>query len=217
MKTYTINEMKAILAEHEKWLKGEGGSRANLTDANLTGADLTGANLTGANLRGADLTDANLTGADLTDANLRGADLTDANLTGADLTDANLTDANLTRADLTGANLTGAKNLPHFQVPGGDLIVWKKVDGRVVRLLIPKEAKRTASIVGRKCRAEYAVVLETDDHQAHTSTPAMNMAGITYAEGETVRPDSYDDDWRIECSHGIHFFATREEAEEYNA
>jgi hypothetical protein len=74
------------------------GTRADLTDANLTDANLTRADLTCA-----DLTDANLTRADLTDANL-----TDANLTRADLTDANLTDANLTRADLTDANLTCA-------------------------------------------------------------------------------------------------------------
>jgi hypothetical protein len=32
--------IKIILKEHEKWLSGEGGSRANLSGANLSGANL---------------------------------------------------------------------------------------------------------------------------------------------------------------------------------
>ena len=138
----TPDELRTILSAHAKWMRGEkGGSRANLTGADLTGANLTGANLTRANLTGADLPGANLTGANLTGANLTGAnltradlawaklaranlawadlawanltgaDLTRANLTGADLTGANLAWANLTEADLTRANLTGARNI----------------------------------------------------------------------------------------------------------
>ena len=123
--------LEKALLDHATWLRGEGGARAYLTDANLTGAylagaDLRGANLRGANLTGADLRDANLTDADLTGADLADADLTDAYLTGANLTDANLTDAyladayladanlagaNLTRANLRGANLTGTRIL----------------------------------------------------------------------------------------------------------
>jgi len=30
-----------------------------------------------------------------------------------------------------------------------------------------------------------------------------------------VKPDSFDPDPRVECSHGIHFFMTRKEAEAY--
>ena len=119
----TNEKLNDILENHKLWLSGNGGTPADLRDANLTGANLTGADLTGANLRdailrGADLTGANLTGANLTDANLTyasltGADLRDAilrgaDLTGADLRDADLMDAILTGADLTGANLTGA-------------------------------------------------------------------------------------------------------------
>jgi hypothetical protein len=95
-------------------------NKANLTDANLTGANLRRANLTGANLRRANLTDADLTGANLTDADLTGANLTDADLTGADLTDADLTDADLTGANLTDADLTGA-NLTDADLTGADL------------------------------------------------------------------------------------------------
>jgi hypothetical protein len=54
-------KLQEILDNHKKWLKGEGGTRANLREANLTRANLTGANLTGANLTEAVLTGANLT------------------------------------------------------------------------------------------------------------------------------------------------------------
>lgn len=36
-----------------------------------------------------------------------------------------------------------------------------------------------------------------------------------YVVGEVTRPDSFNDDIRIECSNGIHFFITLREAQEY--
>jgi hypothetical protein len=92
--------LKEVLELHRKWLEGEGGVRAVLVNADLTGAVLVNADLTGANLTGANLTGANLTGADLKGADLKGANLTGADLTGADLVNADLTGANLTGADL---------------------------------------------------------------------------------------------------------------------
>ena len=92
----SAEKLQEIIKSHGRWLRNEeGGERANLRDAYLSGANLRGANLrdaylSGANLRGADLSDAYLSGANLRDAylsgaNLRGADLRDANLSGADL------------------------------------------------------------------------------------------------------------------------------------
>jgi len=79
------------MVKHKRWLLGdEGGERANLEGANLTGANLRGANLEGANLRGANLEGANLEGANLFCANLEGANLFCANLIGAYLKGANL-------------------------------------------------------------------------------------------------------------------------------
>jgi len=63
-------ELAKILKEHEKWLNGDGGIRANLRWANLGGANLRWANLSGANLSGANLSGANLSGANLGGANL---------------------------------------------------------------------------------------------------------------------------------------------------
>jgi hypothetical protein len=103
-----VDDLPAVLTAHVNWLRGEGGARAFLRDADLRGADLTGAFLTDADLRGADLTGAFLTDADLPGANLRGADLTGADLRGAFLRGADLPGANLTGADLTDADLRGA-------------------------------------------------------------------------------------------------------------
>jgi hypothetical protein len=87
--------------------------------------------------------------------------------------------------------------------------VYKRVVGGVVKLRIPPEAKRTASIIGRKCRAEWAEVLEGEGWSTiHPRCPIIH-----YAPGLTVYPDSYDPDPRVECTHGIHFFLSREEAE----
>jgi len=89
-------ELKQCIELHLKWLrKEEGGSRADLSRANLSWADLSRADLSRANLSWADLSRANLSGADLSWANLSGADLSWANLSGANLSGADLSWANL--------------------------------------------------------------------------------------------------------------------------
>ena len=45
MKEISKEERNRILEDHELWLKGEGGKRANLSDTNLYNANLEGANL----------------------------------------------------------------------------------------------------------------------------------------------------------------------------
>ena len=151
-------------------------------------------------------------------ANLARANLTDANLADANLTDANLADANLAGANLAGANLADAKDadlvIAQTRIlPEGDLIGWKKCGGGViVKLRIPAEAKRSHAF-GRKCRAEYAEVLEVIG--AEVGVTNNHGPRTEYRAGETVRPDSFDDNWQDECSHGIHFFITRAEAEAY--
>jgi uncharacterized protein YjbI with pentapeptide repeats len=99
--TITSDQLPAIIVDHGKWLRFEaGGSRADLSGANLSRA-----NLFGANLSGADLSRANLFGANLSRANLFGANLSGADLSRADLSRANLFGANLSGADLFGAKI----------------------------------------------------------------------------------------------------------------
>jgi len=224
------NKLKEILDKHSKWLrKEEGGERANLSEANLSRANLFGANLTRANLSEADLTRADLSWAYLSEANLSRANLFGANLTGAYLTEANLSRANLsvanlsgaylsgadlTRAGLTEANLKDVKNMPCFQIvpESGSFVGWKKLQNDVIaELLIPAKAARVSS-TGRKCRAEFVKVIEligsSEAFDKHTGK-------TLYKVGKTIKPDKWDADIRVECTHGIHFFLTKKEAEEY--
>jgi len=205
----TREELIAILRSHENWLNKNGGERADLRDSDLRGVNLRGVDLRRADLRDSDLRDSDLRVANLSVANLRWADLSGANLRYADLSGANLRWSDLRWSDLRGADLLGA-TLPHFQIcpEEGEFVAWKKTSGGVVKLLIPADAKRTSSLVGRKCRAEYAVVLEGEGKSVH-------YPGTEYRPGEKVYPDKYCDDIRLECSHGIHFFMTEREAEEW--
>ncbi|MGJ6136686.1 pentapeptide repeat-containing protein [Listeria monocytogenes] len=57
--------LNAIIEKHEKWLRNEGGEKADLSGANLRYADLRSADLSGADLSGADLRSADLRSADL--------------------------------------------------------------------------------------------------------------------------------------------------------
>ena len=82
----SAEKLQEIIKSHGRWLRNEeGGERANLRDAYLSGANLSDAYLSGANLRDANLSDANLSDANLSGANLSGANLRGANLSGADL------------------------------------------------------------------------------------------------------------------------------------
>ena len=182
--------------------------------ADLSLANLSRANLNWANLSGADLSGANLSGADLSGANLSGANLSRANLSWADLNGANLNGAYLNGADLSGANLNWA-NLSWAIactriLPDGDLVVWKKCKaGVIVKLRIPEAAKRSHAF-GRKCRAEYADVIEVIGGDVGLS----QYDGKTeYRAGQRITPHEWNETWTDECAGGIHFYITRAEAE----
>ena len=126
MKTYTPEELQAILSKHKAWLHNEdGGERADLSYADLSYADLSYANLRSANLRSANLRSADLRYADLSYADLRYADLSSADLSYADLSYADLSSADLSSANLSSANLAfnvffgGARNAPIYQACRG--------------------------------------------------------------------------------------------------
>ncbi|MBB3411262.1 hypothetical protein FHT87_005215 [Rhizobium sp. BK316] len=193
-----------------KWAIKE---KADLRSANLSSANLRYADLRYADLRSADLRYANLSSADLRYANLSSADLRYANLSYADLRY-----ADLRSADLSSANLSSAKNAELAIamtriLPEGSLIGWKKcMDGVIVKLRIPEEAKRSHAF-GRKCRAEYADVIEVIGGEFGIS---LHDRKTKYVAGQRITPDKFDEDWAEECSNGIHFFVTRLEAENYS-
>lgn len=190
------NKLKEILNKHKAWLCGEDGGEQ---------ADLSGADLSGADLRWASLSWASLSRADLRGAYLRGA---------------YLSWADLSRAYLSGADLSRAKNLflPIACPDTGEFTAWKKCAGStIVKLLIPADEKRS-SATSRKCRASKAVVIAVYDKDGNEIDSAVSNYYNTfvYRTGETVEPaNKFDGNRWNECAPGIHFFITREEAENY--
>ena len=171
-------------------------------------------------LRGADLGGADLGGADLRGADLRGAYLRDADLRDADLGDAYLGGAYLRGANLRDADLGGAKEIPYipFACPSdGAFIGWKKVNGKLVKLEIPEDARR-CSATSQKCRCDKAKVLaitDTDGGNPIQSIFNNSYSGVTYKVGAMVYPDRFDEDRWNECSNGIHFFINKQDAINY--
>jgi len=207
MKTYTPDELQQILKLHAEWLLDDTrGSRADLRGADLRGADLSGADLSRADLRGADLRGADLSGADLSRADLYGVNLREANLCGAKIEKA---------------------TLPAFIIcpEEGRFIGWKKArcsthGYAVLKLRIEENSKRICSLIGRKCRASRVTVVDAFTVDGKPVDPGLVFTSdkdpsFTYQVGKTVFVEA-NEDIRVECSHGIHFFMTRKEAVEYS-
>ena len=192
-------ELQEILEKHQKWLNDEeGGERADLSRANLSRANLSGADLSCADLSCADLSGANLSRADLSRADLSRADLSRADLSGANLRWADLDEDQLIRRGLC------------LKEP---LIGYKKCrDDLIVTLEIPKGAI-VFSINNSKCRTNVAKVVEISN--GSEIAYSQHDENFAYKVGEIVYPNGFNCEYYEECAEGIHFFRTREEAEEY--
>ena len=135
----------------------------------------------------------------------------------ADLQGVDLQGACLQDADLRGACLRGAYNLdyPIACPEEGSFIGFKKLRNNLIaKLEIPKDAKRL-SATGRKCRASKAIVLEIKDSVGKTYEQGFSQRSLDfiYTVDKTVDPEKpFEEDRWNECSSGIHFFITRQEA-----
>ena len=215
---------------------------ADLRGANLYHADFCGANFYRADLTGAYLCRADLRGAYLCEVNLREANLYEADLCGANLCGANLYKANLYQADLCGADLRGAnlyqadlrgtENIPTYVCPlvcpeEGSFIGFKKAilfnsdipdkSHVIVKLKILENAKRSSATT-RKCRCSEAEVISiTSLNGNYSLTKAFSSFNpeFIYEVGKIVAVDNFDENRWNECSTGIHFFITRDEAVNY--
>ena len=116
-----------------------------------------------------------------------------------------------TALDTMGQDLIGYKALRIEFCSGISRLV-------IAKLLIPAEAKRIV-FKDDKCRCEWAKVLEIYSigtrQQYESAHSYMYTKCLVYKVGEYVHADKFDDNARIVCSNGIHFFLTEEEAIEY--
>lgn len=196
--------------------KGANFKNANLAGAHFSGAYLINADFSDANLNGAHLGETYFTNADFSNASLENACFLGANLKNANLKNANLRGADFKDAFLRGANLSGAI-LPAYMVcpEKGSFIAYKALRNKVTAVLeVPAEAKRTSSLIGRKCRAEFVRVLKLINCTCEYGMSFYDPS-VVYRVGEMVYPDAYNDDIRVESAPGIHFFMTRKEAKNY--
>jgi hypothetical protein len=107
----------------------------------------------------------------------------------------------------------------------GSFIGFKKIflgnNSLLCKLEIPADAKRSSAF-GRKCRCSKAKVLEIWGKDCDGDYLVPISRGYShhdytfeYKVGETIYPDSFDDNRWDECSNGIHFFITKQEAIDY--
>jgi hypothetical protein len=131
-----------------------------------------------------------------------------ADLSGANLSGVNLSEANLSNIKIEDKNLQTLVN-QRIIAGEGDLIVYKKLaNNTIAKLLIPKEAKRVGGLIGRKCRAEFAEVIKGEGY-------SMKNNKFEYKKGAKIIPDKFDPNPLVECSNGIHFFLTKQEAKDF--
>ena len=138
---------------------------------------------------------------------------------------ADLRSADLRRADLNGAKLENVianeNTMGYFPLcPDGEFIAWKKLaQGKIAKLKIPAHAKRSSATT-LKCRSSEAIVLaiyeKVKDEWVNVYSGYSNHDNnFKYEVGKTVKVDNFDEDRWNECSSGIHFFISREMAEQY--
>ena len=196
---------------HSANLCGANMRGADLHSADLHSADLHNANLCGANMRGADLRGADMSDADICDANMRGADMRGANMIRADLRGANMIDADMRGANICNANMRGADKLRKGIKLSEPIIGWKKCKNNVlVKLEIPRGAI-VFSINNSKCRTDKAKVLEIIGSDRAYSKYKF----FSYYVGDVIEMFDFNCEYNVECAEGIHFFKSREEAENY--
>ena len=127
--------------------------------------------------------------------------------------------ANLSYANLSNARANENTCMFFLQCPSeGSFIAWKKAQEKIVKLLVPEDAKRSSATT-LKCRCSKAKVLaiENIDGSVYSETKIRSNkdASFIYTVGETVEVKDFDENRWNECSTGIHFFISRDMAVNY--
>ena len=195
-------------------------------------------NLEGANFKDCDLSSTvfyhcNLVNADFTGANLEGCNFIECYFgTVPVLKGAENIRAHKWISTYYHKNYLQFYNVSDIKMPlytaGQELVVYKVLMTRndneehelvIAKLLISAEAKRIV-FKDNKCRCEKAKVLDiySIDKTRHFAYgfSCMYDKHFKYTVGEEVCADRFDEDTKLVCAHGIHFFLTEQEAIEYS-
>ena len=138
----------------------------------------------------------------------------------ADLRYADLSSANLRSADLRYADANEGTAMFFSQCPTeGSFIAWKKAQGKIVKLEVTEDAKRSSatSLKSRCSKAKVLAIQEKDGNLSELTQIASNHdSSFIYKVGEIVEVPDFDENRWNECSTGIHFFIDRDMAVRYN-
>ena len=194
---------------------------ADLRKANMSYANMSYANLCYANMFNANVSYANMSYVDMRNTNMSYANMSYANICNVDVSYANMSYANMSYANIMGVDMIGT-NTSGVDMSGVDrlrkgiklsepIIGWKKCKNNVlVKLEIPRGAI-VFSINNKKCRTDKAKVLEIIGADRAYS----NYKFFSYYVGDVIEIFDFNCEYNVECAEGIHFFKTREEAENY--
>lgn len=148
---------------------------------------------------------------------LKESTLDHINIFYSNLVNAKLADSNIKNIQYNYATAFFALQCPEE----GSFIGWKKAgdeDKYLVKLLITEDSKRSSATT-RKCRCSKAKVLSIEP--IHDSPEVEEIESeydpeFIYKVGEYVEVNDFDENRWKECTTGIHFFLTKQEALDYN-
>lgn len=146
-------------------------------------------------------------------ADLSNADLKYVNLRGTDLRCADLSGANLCYAKLETTILDEEEQIRKGIVLKDQMIGYKKCrEDIIVTLEIPKGAI-VFSINNEKCRTNKAKVIDISDNNKIAYSIYDN--DFKYEIGKEIEAEDFNMQYNRECTTGIHFYRTEEEAENW--
>lgn len=166
---------------------------------------------------------------DFIENNLRGARFFKSKLDNVDLMNSNLSNAKIRDCELKNIRVNSYTSFYSLQCPEeGSFIGFKKasileVSGEIIEVIVKlqiTEDSLRSSATSRKCRCSKAKVLSIsylDGTECPKGTIAHSQydSDFIYKIGDILEIKNFDENRWEECSTGIHFFITREEAVNY--
>lgn len=241
-KKVTEEEFSAAYYYHQDWLAGSlEGKRMEFEYRDFSNFKFNGLNLSFAKLsnnyfQNADAQKTNFTGSELSNSHFIGVDLREADLSYSEFSNCELRGCLLNSTILKNADFSNTyvfdgvykncfikntnilrktQSFPIACPEKGSFIGYKQANGKVVELLIDENAKRSSAF-GRKCRCDKAKVIAIwalDGEPAGITKVASDYdSTFIYEIGQTVEVSDFDENRWNECSKGIHFYITFQEA-----
>ena len=233
MRAISKEELEAAVAHRSP------GVRISFREVEIWNMDLTGMDLSNmefelSSFQNTVLDHVNLENSSVENALFDGCSLHGANFTNANLKTASFRYCDLRESNIEGANLFGAV-LEYAKFDGivsnedtkwfrmhcpetGAFLGYKKcVNDRMVQLLIPADAKRTSATLP-SCRCNKAKVLTIksfDFKENYEEAWSLVDENFVYRRGQWVEVKDFNEDRWQDSTTGIHFWMTRQEAENY--